>query len=96
MFNWTQFINQPMETALKVFIDMFGNGFYLIPISVIGVALWQQKQDPFIVTIYFCTSFSLLSGATIMAGFFEIVPLYIILTAIGFTVLIVQFIFEGW
>ena len=93
MYDWSQFTDSPFLGALKIFIDLLGNGFYLIRISGIGAALWQQKKDPFMVTMYFCTTFSLLSSAAIMAGYIEIAPLYIILTAVGFTALIVQFLF---
>lgn len=94
MFNWTQYIDSPFLSSLKVFLDLLGNGFYLIPVSVIGAVLYRQKKDVFMVTIYFCTTFSILDSATIFAGYTEIIPLYIILTAIGFTALIVQLLFK--
>lgn len=85
-----------MET-LSPFIDLLGYGFFLIPITAIGAALWQQKKDPVAVTMYFTIMFTLLSGGSgavsIWGDYLPIMPLYIILSAIGWTALIVQTIF---
>jgi hypothetical protein len=94
MHNWTQWINNPFMDTLSPFTTLLGYGFFLIPISVIGAALWQQKKDLTAVTLYFTASFTILAGGTgavsIWGDYLEILPLYIVLAAIGWTALIVQ------
>jgi hypothetical protein len=97
MYNWSQWYTNPFMGSLKIFTDMLGYGFFLIPITVIGAALWQQKKDPVAITLYFTASFTILAGtsgaATIWGQYQGIIPLYIVLAAIGWTALIVQTIF---
>jgi hypothetical protein len=97
MYNWTHWTSSPFMESLRPFTDLLGYGFFLIPISVIGAALWQQKKDLTAVTLYFTASFTILAGGTgavsIFGDYLEILPLYIVLAAIGWTALIVQTVF---
>lgn len=97
MYNWTNWTANPFMETLSPFTGLLGYGFFLIPISVIGAALWQQKKDLTAVTLYFTASFTILSAGTgavsIWGDYLEILPLYIVLAAIGWTALIVQTIF---
>ena len=83
--------------TLKPFTDLLGYGFFLIPITMIGAALWQQKKDPVAITLYFTASFTILSGTSGAAAIWgvnqPIIPLYLVLAAAGWTALIVQTIF---
>ena len=93
MYDWSQLPKNPFMALLKPFLDLLGNGFYLLPISVMGGALWLQKRDITIVMLYFTSAFIFLSGADIWAGYMPILPLYIFLAAAGLTSLIVQWLF---
>lgn len=88
--NGSDLINAPIETIFKTFTDLFGTGFYLIPISVIGAALWYQKKDLSMVGIYLITTTALLGGGNFFAGNMDIVPLYIIVAGIGFGLLVLD------
>lgn len=97
MYNWTQWTTSPFMETLSPLTNLLGMGFFLIPITVIGAALWQQKKDPVAVTLYFTASLTLLAGGSgaisVWGDYLPIMPLYIILAAIGWTALIVQTIF---
>ena len=97
MYNWSQWYTNPFMNTLKPFTDLLGYGFFLIPITMIGAALWQQKKDPVAITLYFTASFTILSGTSGAAAIWgvnqPIIPLYLVLAAAGWTALIVQTIF---
>lgn len=95
--NWTYTVHNPVVGLLQPFFAILGSGFLLIPISVIGGALWLQKKDPMAITLYFTTAFTILSGSSgaayIWGSYQAAIPLYIVLTAIGWTALVIQTIF---
>ena len=95
MFNWSDF-SGPMD-LLSPFFALLGSGFLIIPISVIGGALWQQKKDITAVTLYFTAAFTFLAGSSgagyLWGSYQPAIPLYIILAALGWTAMIVQTVF---
>lgn len=95
--NYTQWANNPIMETLRPFTDLVGMGFFLIPISFIGAALWQQKKDAVAVTMWFTIALTLLAGSSgaisIWGDYQSIIPLYIILAALGWTALIAQTVF---
>lgn len=95
--NWSYIANSPVTGLLKVFFDIFGSGFLIIPISIIGGALWLQKKDAMAVTLYFTATFTILSsgsGAIFLWGSYQMaLPLYIVIAAIGWTAMVIQTIF---
>lgn len=93
MFNGTDFINSPIMTCLKVFTDLLGNGFFIIPIAVIGGALYRQKKDPAMIAMYFISSFALLGGGALAGGNAELGKIFLLLTGACLTAVIVSFIF---
>ena len=93
MFNGSDFINSPIMTCLKVFTDLLGNGFFVIPIAVIGGALWRQKKDTSILAMYFISSFGLLGAGALVGGNAELGKIFLLLTGASLTAVIVSFIF---
>lgn len=93
MFNWSLLPSQPFETCLKIFTDLLGNGFFIIPIAVIGGALFRQKKDPTIVAMYFISSFALLGAGAIIGGNPELGKIFLLLTAACLTAVITAFLF---
>ena len=95
--NWTYVTQSPLTGLLQPFFWILGSGFLLIPISVIGGALWVQKKDMMAVTMYFTAAFTILgstSGAASIWGNYQLMmPLYIVLAAIGWTALVIQTVF---
>jgi len=85
-FNGTDWINQPWNTTFKPFTDLFepfGEAFYLIPITFIGVALYMKTRNPTVVSAYLIAVGVLMTGGGIFSGFIEVAKFYVIFIAIG-------------
>ena len=93
MANGTELLNSPWETILSPFTDLLGSGFYIIPISVIAAAIFMKTRDIVSVGVFMILAGSLLSGAGIFQGYFGIVPLYIIIVALGITSVVIGLLF---
>jgi hypothetical protein len=95
--NYTYVVHNPVTGLLQVFFDIFGSGFLIIPISIIGGALWLKNKDIMSVTLYFTAAFTILSGSSgaiaIWGNYQAAIPLYIIIAALGWTALVIQTIF---
>jgi hypothetical protein len=95
--NWSYVAHNPVTGLLQSFFALLGSGFLLIPISVIGGALWLKNKDIMSVTLYFTGAFTILGGssgaAAIWGNYQAAIPLYIVLAAIGWTALVIQTIF---
>jgi len=68
-FNGTDWINQPWNTTFKPFTDLFepfGEAFYLIPITFIGVALYMKTRNPTVVSAYLIAVGVLMTGGGIL------------------------------
>ena len=88
--NGTEFVNSPIDTILSPFIDMFGTGFYLIPILVLAGALYMKTRDPAMVSLWILGCGSILSTVSLFTGYIELNYIFIILTALGFVGLVLS------
>lgn len=86
--NLSDLPSHPIEVSTLVYQALFGSMFWLIPISVIGGALWFQKRDPIMVTMYFIMTFAIFSSGNFFVGNAEVAVFYIVLMAAGITALI--------
>ena len=86
--NGTDFIHNAWNVTWSPFTDLFGSGFFLIPVSFIGAALFMKTRDPAIISIYMIVTGVLLSAGGLFTGFTGGITLYIIFTAIGLASLI--------
>ena len=86
--NGTTLINDPWTTIWSPFVDLLGGGFFLIPVSFIGAALFIKTRDPAIIGIYMIGTGALLSAGGLFTGFGEGITAYIIFTALGIGALI--------
>jgi hypothetical protein len=93
MFNGSDLINSPFATMLKVFTDLLGNGFFIIPVAVIGAALFRQKKDVAIVSIYFISTFALLGAGALIGGNATLGKMFLLLAGATLTAVIVSFMF---
>jgi len=93
VFNASRLVNDPINYLLKPFIDLTGDGFMLIPVSIIAGALWIQKKDPVIISMYMITSGALLGGGSLFAGYAEMSLVYVIFAGIGIGSLILSLYF---
>jgi len=86
--NGTTLINDTWNTVWSPFVDLFGGGFFLIPVSFIGAALFMKTKDPAIIGMYMIGTGALLSAGGLFTGFGEGITVYIIFTALGVGALI--------
>ena len=86
--NGSSLIDNPWTTIWSPFVDLFGSGFFLIPVSFIGGALFIKTRDPAILSIYMVSTGVLLSAGGLFAGYSDGALAYIIFTALGFGALI--------
>lgn len=86
--NGTDFIHNAWNTTWSPFTDLFGSGFFLIPVSFIGAALFMKTRDPAILSIYMITTGVSLSAGGLFTGFTGGITAYIIFTALGIGALI--------
>ena len=81
--NGTDWINHPWNTTFKVFTDLLGMGFYLVPLSFIAVALYVKTRNPVVVSAFIWASGILLASGGIFAGYPEMALVYGVFTALG-------------
>jgi hypothetical protein len=81
--NGTNFTHHMWNTTWSPYVDLFGSGFFLIPVSFIGAALFMKTRDPAIISIYMITTGILLSAGGLFTGFTGGIGMYIIFTSIG-------------
>lgn len=95
-FNSTELLDSPITYLLTVFTDLLGDGFMLIPVSVIAGALFIQKNyDPVPMSLFMLTSGALLGGGSLFAGWGEMSILYIIFSGVGLATLFLSIFFGG-
>lgn len=91
--NGTDFINNPWVTTFSPFTDLFGTGFYLIPISFIAIALFIKTRNPVLVSAYMIASGMLFGSGNIFVGFPEMSLVYYLFAGLGLVGLVVSLFF---
>ena len=99
-YNGSNWINNPFNESFKPFTDFFqsftgfSGAFWLVPISVIAIAIYVKTESPIIVSVYLIASGALFSAGNIFTGNTEIGILYTVLTAFGITALIASILLQ--
>jgi len=83
--NGTELIETPWETVLSPFTDLLGNGFYLIPVTFIAIALYVKTRDAVLASMWVMAAGILLASGSIFTGYIEMSILYTIIAAAGVT-----------
>lgn len=89
-FNASELLDNPILYLASVFIALLGDGFFLIPVSVIAGALWIQKHDPVMISMFMITSGALLGGGSLFAGFESMAVFYTVFAGLGIGSLIIS------
>lgn len=84
VLNGTELLNNPWDTIFSPFTDIFGQSFWLFPLTFITVALFVKTRDPTI-TGLFMTSTGALFGTVIFADYPEMGMVYYLFAIIGLT-----------
>ena len=91
--NGSELIDNPWDTIFSPFTDLFGAGFWLIPLSFIAIALYIKTRDPIIVSAFMIASGTILSGGSMFTTYPEMALAYLIFTGLGFVGLIAGIFF---
>jgi len=91
--NGSEIIESPWDTIFSPFTDLLSNGFWLIPIGFIGVALYIKTHSLSSTGIWLTISSLLLAGGNIYTGYFELSLIYAIFTVIGIMSIVVDIFF---
>ena len=93
MVNGSEIIDKPWDTIFSPFTDLLSNGFWLIPIGFIGVALYVKTHNLTATGVWLTISSLLLASGNIYTGFPELAFVYLIFTVIGIMGIVVDIYF---
>jgi len=91
--NGSDLINHPWNTTFSTFTDIFGNAFWLIPLSFITVALFVKTRNPTAVSVFMIASGLILGSGNMFASNPEMAFVYMIFAALGMVGLILGIFF---
>ena len=92
--NGTDFINNPWDTTFDSFTDLFGMGFYIIPITFIAIALYIKTRNPMLASSFIWASGILLTSGHIFMNYPEAAKIYLVFTIIGIVGTLLSLIFN--
>ena len=90
--NGSELIDTPLDTLFSVFTDIMGGAFWLLPISVIALALYIKTREVSVVSIWLTLS-TLLVGSSIFSQYPEMGFVYYVFTVIGLIGIVVSIFF---
>ena len=91
--NGTEAIDDLWNTIFSPFVDFLGVGFWLIPVSIIGAALYVKTRSAIAVSAYLIGAGVLLSSGGLFASYPEMTTVYGIITVIGIIGLVASLLF---
>lgn len=92
-FNGSEIIDNPFNTIFSPFTDLFGTGFWLIPITFIAVALYVKTRNVVSVFAFLLAGCALLAGGNIFLGYPEMAYVYILIGLLALVALVLGIIF---
>jgi O-antigen/teichoic acid export membrane protein len=90
--NGSELIENPWDTLWSPFIDIFGVGFWLIPIGIIAVALFMKTREVTVSSIWILVS-CFLVGTGVFVEHPEIGFVYYLFAVLGLVGTIVSIFF---
>ena len=100
-FNASEIVTEPFNTTFSPFTDLFEGmlpgtaaAFFLLPLSIITIALFVKTRDPVMVSMFMMASGALASAGSIFVGAIGMVPVFVIFSALGVTALFVSLFFK--
>ena len=98
--NGTEWRNNPWNTTLSPYTDLFenifgnGNVFYILPIIVLAFGIYMKTENPVFAAMFFMAASGIASMGLLLAGVPELGMMFTIFTAIGFTIVVIGVIFQ--
>jgi len=91
--NGSEMLSNPFDTFMSVYTDIIGQAFYLIPISIIGVALYIKTRNAAVSGIWFMMC-CLMVGTAIFSEYPEMAFVYYVFTVISLVGTVVSIYME--
>ena len=95
IINGTSLINQPWNTTFSPYINLFGQGWLLIPVTFIILAIFVKTRDAIVVGVLMMLSGALLSAGGLFSSFAPALPLYVVFSAVGIAVILYGVFYGG-
>jgi len=92
--NGTEFVNNPWDAIFDVFTDLFGMGFYIVPVTFIAFALYNKTRNPVLASCFIWGSGLLLASGNIFMDHPEAAKIYLVFTIIGIVGTILSLVFN--
>ena len=92
--NGSDFIESPWNITWGSYTDLFGNMFWLIPLSSIALALYVKTRNPSMVMGFLVVGSLLLSSGHMFLNAPEMATIYLIFSALSLTGLIMSIYFS--
>ena len=93
--NGSDLINQPWNTTFSPYINLFGQGWIIIPFAFIGAALFVKTRDTALTAVYMLVIGGFMTAGTAWAGWMSAASLFIIMAAMGFAALMYNVFYGG-
>lgn len=101
-FNATDFWTDPFGNLFSTWTDLFerilgegaGNVFWLVPILVLAYGIYYKTDDPMMGVIFIMGSCALLASGSIFAGAIGAGVVFILITGLAMTGLILKTVFQ--
>jgi len=81
--NGTEFTDNPFDTIMSPFTELFGTGFFIIPIGFIAMALYMKTRSALLSSVFIWVSGMLLASGNLFTDHPDMAIVYGIFTAIG-------------
>jgi len=91
--NGSELINAPWDTIMSPFTALLGNGFYLIPVTFIAIALYVKTRDAVLASMWVLAAGILMATASIFTGYMEMSILYTVIAAAGITGIVMSILY---
>jgi len=98
--NGSTWINDPWNTTFSSFTDLFedimgvGGAFWLVPISVLCLAIYAKTENPTMVAMFMIASGALFSTGNLFTGNTSMSIMFTVFTALGITGLIGSLLYQ--
>lgn len=92
--NGSKLISDPINTIFSPYLNLLGDSFWLIPISVIAGALYLRTRNITVVGAWLLGAGMFMSGANIFAGYPVILDFYLFIVVIGVVSIFIGLIIE--
>lgn len=81
--NGTEFTDNPFDTVMSPFTELFGSSFFIIPIGFIALALYMKTRSTLLASLFVMTSSILMASGSLFTSHPDMAIVYGIFIVIG-------------